>query len=65
MAGGEDWDKESLGMVWGLPDYKSFAQRLGDVLPGFNQGRKGAKGAQIIERCPGSQGFSEVKEIAA
>jgi hypothetical protein len=52
-------------MVWGLPDYKSFAQRLGDVLPGFNQGRKGAKGAQIIERCPGSQGFSEVKEIAA
>jgi hypothetical protein len=52
-------------MVWGLPDYRSFAQRLGDVLSGFTLGRKGAKGAQIFERCPGSQGFSEVKENTA
>ena len=65
MAGWEDWDKESLGMVWGLPDYRSFAQELGDVLSGFTLGRKGAKGAQIFERCPGSQGFSEVKENTA
>jgi hypothetical protein len=52
-------------MVLGLPDDKRFAQRLRDVLSGFTQGRKGATRAQIFERCPGSQGLSEVKENVA